>query len=392
MRKRVLVVHNYLSPFGGGNAVAMWTLEALRGTYDLGLLTWQPFGLDAMNRFYGTTLDEGDIRIHYPPRWLRQVVPPARFNLWKHYYLLRQCRRMRPEYDVAICTYNEGDLGGDGIQYVHFPFYYDPRVNPRLRHPLQDYPQQWFHRSTLLMTAYFRLCELTMAFSRARMRRNVTLVNSEWTASRMKEAHGVDAITVYPPVPGTFPAVPWDQRETGFVCIGRIAAEKRIELIIAILSGVRRRGHNVHLHIIGSAGDRDYFERVQALQRDNASWVSLELHISRAQLAELASQHRYGIHAMRNEHFGIAVAEMVRAGCIVFVQRSAGPLEIVAGHEALTYQTPEEAVDKIVAVLGNAAQQEELRQHLARRKELYSTTEFTRRIRELVDRCEARAT
>ena len=30
---------------------------------------------------------------------------------------------------------------------------------------------------------------------------------------------------------------------------------------------------------------------------------------------------RYGIQAMENEHFGMATAEMTRAGCLVFAHR-----------------------------------------------------------------------
>ena len=41
--------------------------------------------------------------------------------------------------------------------------------------------------------------------------------------------------------------------------------------------------------------------------------------------------HRYGIHGMREEHFGMAPAEMARAGAIVWVPRGGGQTEIVGG-------------------------------------------------------------
>ena len=53
---------------------------------------------------------------------------------------------------------------------------------------------------------------------------------------------------------------------------------------------------------------------------------------------------------MKNEHFGIAVAEMMQAGCITFIHDSGGQTEIVNLRE-LRYQTKEEAIEKIIQVL-----------------------------------------
>ncbi|MCL4488721.1 MAG: glycosyltransferase [Chloroflexi bacterium] len=123
-------------------------------------------------------------------------------------------------------------------------------------------------------------------------------------------------MVLYPPVPGDFPPVPWNERENGFVCIGPISSEKNYEDIIAILSQVRARGQAIHLHIVGEiSGQRDaaiYFQRLRELARANSQWVSFEENVSRSELAQLVTRHRYGIHGRRGEHFGIAVAEMVR--------------------------------------------------------------------------------
>ena len=63
------------------------------------------------------------------------------------------------------------------------------------------------------------------------------------------------------------------------------------------------------------------------------------------------AQHRYGIHTMENEHFGIGVAEMVRAGCIPFVHDSGGPVEIVGGRSELRFRdAPEGAAAMAVAM------------------------------------------
>jgi len=216
----------------------------------------------------------------------------------------------------------------------------------------------------------------------------VTLVNSDWTGSKVKEFYGIDAITVYPPIPGDFPEILWDERENGFVCIGRFCPGKRFEAVIEILAEVRAKIPDVHLHIIGTPsmfkGEHEYYPRLVRVARENAPWVLLHENLSREELVQLVSNHRYGIHANVDEHFGIAVAEMIKAGCIVFVHNSGGQVEIVGGDERLAYQTKDEAAQKIMRVIDNPNEQDSLRNYLHSRKGLFSAETFMRQIREIV--------
>ena len=51
------------------------------------------------------------------------------------------------------------------------------------------------------------------------------------------------------------------------------------------------------------------------------------------------ASHRYGIHGMREEHFGMAPAELARAGAIVWVPRGGGQMEIVGHEPALMFDS-----------------------------------------------------
>ena len=64
---------------------------------------------------------------------------------------------------------------------------------------------------------------------------------------------------------------------------------------------------------------------------------------------------------MREEHFGMAPAEMVRAGMIVWVPNGGGQVEIVGNDPRLVYESDEQAIDQIVQVLGNPDEQRRLR-------------------------------
>jgi glycosyltransferase involved in cell wall biosynthesis len=103
-------------------------------------------------------------------------------------------------------------------------------------------------------------------------------------------------------------------------------------------------------------------------------------------LAALAARQRYGMHAFKDEHFGMAVAEMLQAGCVPFVHNSGDPPEIVGRDSRLVYDSAEEAAQKIMHVLGNPGVQDDLRQRLALRKDLYSVEAFVRAIRAEIER------
>ena len=62
----------------------------------------------------------------------------------------------------------------------------------------------------------------------------------------------------------------------------------------------------------------------------NLDWIEWHERLERPALEALAGRSRYGVHLMEDEHFGIAVAELQTAGCIVLVHDSGGPREIVA--------------------------------------------------------------
>jgi glycosyltransferase involved in cell wall biosynthesis len=88
---------------------------------------------------------------------------------------------------------------------------------------------------------------------------------------------------------------------------------------------------------------------------------------------------------MREEHFGMAPAEMARAGAIVGVPRGGGQMEIVGREPALMYESDDDAVQKISATLASASEQQRLREGLAIVSEQFSTTNFMQQVRTIVN-------
>lgn len=373
------MVQPSLQPPGGGNGVCVWMLDALKERYHITVLSQRPVDLKAINTFYGTSLLPGDLTVLLCHPVLARLADaaPIPFSLVKTALLLRACRRIQADYDVLMSVNNEVDFGRRGIQYVHYPWHDLPR-------PIFDL--RWYHRPSYAVPIYQRLCLRLADFSRERMKTNICLVNSNWIGEKVKKLYpGIQTRTLYPPVTGNFPGIPWEDREKGFVCIGRISPEKEIEKIIGILERVRFEDPDVHLHLIGTPDDPGYCDYILGLVRDRRSWISLHLSIDRPSLLQLIGRHRFGIHGMAEEHFGLAVAEMVSGGCIVFVPNGGGQTEIVGDCPDLLYGTREEGVHRIKRVLLSQPLQERLCAYLSDQAERFSIRRFRARIRETVD-------
>jgi glycosyltransferase involved in cell wall biosynthesis len=279
------------------------------------------------------------------------------------------------DFDVVLSTMNECDIGEKAIQYIHYPWAKFPR-------PDADY--RWYHFG-LPLRLYRWGCAALSGYREDGIRNNVTLVNSDWTGEVFKRYYGSDTQTLYPPVPGGFPAMDFDRRENGFVCVGRISVEKELDKLITILDRVRQRGHDIRFHIIGQVDQGAYAEKLRAFAAPHAGWLSFHHDLPRDEMVSLIARQRYGIHGMVGEHFGIAPAELQRAGCITFVPDDGGPVEIVGRDERVIYHSVDDAVEKIDRVLSDNHLRETLVRDVNGRKEIFSEDRFMQEIVEAVE-------
>lgn len=374
--KRVLVIHPSVQPPGGGECVAAFAIQALRDRYDVQLLAFGPPDVGALNAHYGTNLSSRDFTYLDPGcSGLGTRRLPLRLSLLRIAYLQAAARRVvaRLQPAVVIGFHGEMDVGVRAMQYVHFPMLSEPRPDA----------ERWYHVKPLVWL--YRRAALGRV-SLDQVRRNYTLVNSTFVAERYTEAHGIEPAVLHPPVSFAASPQPWDAREDVFVCAGRISREKRIAEVVEILATVRRRGYDIALRLVGHVEQRDYARGLEPLLARHREWVRMEGPLPKAEYARLMAGARYGIHGMREEHFGIVVAEMQRAGCIVFAPDSGGPAEILGGDSRLLVKTDADAVEKIVRVLDDAALQRTLHAEALTRGASYSTERFTK---ELLDHVEA---
>ena len=378
--KRVLLVQPSMQPPGGGNGVAAWVLQALAGTHRVTVLSWRPVEIDPINRFFGTALARGDFDTIVVPRSWRMLADhlPTPATLIKLSLLMRYTRKVSDRFDVIFGVYNETDYGRRGSQYVHYPTYLRPRPKVDLR---------WYHPPQAGLDMYYALADWLAGFSLDRMKSNVTLVNSDWTGEHVEKFLGITTRTLYPPVVDPAPGLPWDRRRNGFLAVGRISPEKEYERVMKIVARARAHSPDLTLTIIGTSDRhaRRYFRSLTALARSLGSWIEFRDNLSRDEVRAMMASHRYGIHGMREEHFGMAAAELARAGTIVWVPRGGGQMEIVGREPALMYESEDDAARKIASTLANPREQQRLRAHLAATSEQFSTANFMRQVRAIVN-------
>jgi glycosyltransferase involved in cell wall biosynthesis len=377
MKPRIAVVHPLLFPGGGSEACAMWTLQALQDEYATTLITMGHPDLRVLNRSYGTSVDAGRIELR------TLAIPPGlgrRFDALRGVRLARYCRRRAGDFELMISAYNVMDFGAAGIQHIA-DFSFDDALRREL--DFEDGKTEGlFHRRSPARTLYLKLAAALAGTDGAGWGKNRTVANSEWTRALLLERLGLDSEVIYPPVSGATSDVPWERREDGFVVMARLVPEKRIELIISVLAEVRQT-KPIHLHILGRRGRSGYARRLEALCRALGDWVHLEGEAYGTAKAALLAGHKYGISGRRAEAFGIAVAEMVKAGMIVWVPDDGGQTEIV-GDSGLTFAGRDQAVSRILSVLTDPGREAALRRQLEARSAAFSSSRFVSETQALV--------
>jgi glycosyltransferase involved in cell wall biosynthesis len=357
----LLVITLGLDSLGGTNAVAAYAVQLLARHYRITVLSYQPQEPSEADRLYGTHLADLAIDWRTAQSSLSRLVDriPHPHFLFALHALMRSARKVAHRFDRCLCLQNEVDLGRACVQYVHFPWSYQPR---------SDAPPIWQESFALrlLLRLYYTACQALSGYSPASMRRNVSLVNSKWTGERLAALGATPVQVLYPPIPGPHSNLSWDQRQDGVVCLGRFSPEKRLDLVVRVLEGAREKHPSLRLHLIGSfKGSPPGFSEHLRPTLEAHPWIQLHEKMGRPELLAFLSTQRYGIHAMENEHFGMAVAEMLLCGCLPLVHRSGGALEIVEDEPALTYADESEAVARMLHLLAHPDEQLRLRRKFA---------------------------
>jgi glycosyltransferase involved in cell wall biosynthesis len=362
---------------GGAESVALWMIETLKTEHEVTLITFSDANWDAWNQQYRTHIRPSEVK-HIQPykNTLLPAILTSRYNAFtaRQHLLLRYFKSNNKQFDFAIGAFNEMDLGMPGMIYFNAPMF--GPLHERYRQ-MFGYPQQNWR------SVYHRLLERTSNFSVDRMRELFCLANSHYVAAIWEQIYKTPAHVLYPPVTTEVLQTPWENRTNDFLLISRMVPEKQIERAVFTIEHVRQKGYDINLHIVSASAVPHYRDYIFGLQKDRKRWLHIHERLSPSELKSLMKNCRYGIHTRENEQFGIAVAEMVRAGLIPFVPDNGGPKEILNEEPLLCFKDANDAIEKICSVLDSSDTQSILRQRLQARGRLFSTEAFQENFKKL---------
>lgn len=377
MKPKVAIFHPPFHLGGGSEVPALWTAQALSKDCLVTLFTMGSLDLEEFNRNLGTTLDGTKIEVVEIPI---PKIFSSRYDALRCYRLHRAARRAARDFDLLISTYNVMSFGKGrrGVQFIA-DFSFSDRLRRRFDVSAGG-KKRLTHGSSPLRWIYIEGARFLAGNFRSQWHHNVTVCNSRWSRDILKDIYDVESSVIYPPVREERTRTPWDKKENGFLFIGRPVPEKGILDVVRILTEVRRRGWKVHLHVLGDNGLPSFRNNLEKIRYANRDWMFLEGLVLGQEKQALLSRHRFGISGRRNEPFGIAVAEMVKAGCITWVPQGGGQTEIV-DHPDLIFENTRDAADKIVRVLGDESLATGLHAHLDRQGWSFSSARFCAEIR-----------
>lgn len=324
MQFNVAIVHDAL-PFYGG---AERTLEALLELYPAAPVYTI---LHRPEVFSGTTLARADIRAS----WLDSF-PGIHANHYRYFPLFPLAVRSFDlrGFDVVISShYAVAHWARTTVRQVHIAYVYTPlRYLWQRADALADRFAAPLRPAVRLSQRLLRRLDRTSA---RRVSRFVAV--SAWTAGLIRHAYGREAEVVYPPV-DVLRFRPSEEPRSGFVCVARLAAHKKLEVVVAAFNRL-----GLPLEIIGNGPER---ARLEGLAGPN---ISFSGGLTDEEVARRLGNARGFVH-MAAEDFGIAVVEAQAAGCPVIAYRGgANPETVVDGRTGLL--VPEQSAAALETVV-----------------------------------------
>jgi len=191
----------------------------------------------------------------------------------------------------------------------------------------------------------------------------VVMVNSNWTRAHIEKLWGVRTSVVFPPCDTfQFSKASSKNKRRIIVSVGQFRPEKDHKLQIEALSCLKMmlkpERNCPKLYLFGSCRDEGDAKRVEDLKsfakaKSVEDLVDFRINVPFDQLKDELGSSLIGIHTMWNEHFGIALVELMAAGAILVAHNSGGPkLDIVEhGRTGFLSTSAQEFAEQLLHVL-----------------------------------------
>lgn len=353
--KKVLIVYPQINSIGGAELVAIQVLDYFLSTnnFIVTLITLSKPNYENIEKFTGIVLNKNKLEIDIPniPRWLLRS--KNKFTLFKIALLNRHAKKISGNYDLCIGAYNEIDFGKKGLQYIHHPLYVQKRL--LIKYNLIS-GNMCLPNSRILDTLLITFYNFISNSSFKGIRRNITLVNSEFMKNIVDVIYTLPSQILYPgflvnDCKDNFDN--WDSRKFQFITIGRISPDKDYDKGLHLFRTITEIFPNSEFIIIGNINDNKYFNELKSKINQLSLPLSFALDVTNQELNNLLKSSKFYVHLKEYEHFGISIVEAIQSGCIPFVHDSGGQKEIVTP-DILRYKDANDLCKKIKLINSNS--------------------------------------
>jgi glycosyltransferase involved in cell wall biosynthesis len=202
---------------------------------------------------------------------------------------------------------------------------------------------------------------------------------------------------LYPPV--SFVKTGDEKKSDYIIICSRIEPSKEIDLLVQTFLSSQILRQTVQLFIAGAVINEniDYINKIKEIIKDQHDIVHLIENPGREEIENYYRRSKIFWHAKgyscdenikpaELEHFGITTVEAMSAGCVPVVINKGGQKEIISsGVNGFLWDTPEELIEKTLAVLQNPEKYQLMSKAARETIDKYSFGEFTKNLRLLLE-------
>jgi len=384
--KKALLYHKQLtSLLGGGTFQPLMFIAEMQKTCDVTLALNEGTDLDAVARMAEIEIDVARVNV--------VALDPDSEFLRKHPALLalvraRRLKRLARNADICVSTANVVDFGKPGHHFIYL-------LSQFGGHAFYDYLMQTKGRLGLkrlyrrLSTALYENIAKPLFGIRPLQKiisdhRECIYPTSRYVEGIVSGFYGkFNSHVFYPPTIFEFGDSSVERDPLLAIYVGRIFAPKRITDLVAIVERARElTGKDLKLHIAGKLTPIPYVDMLKKMESERP-WLKLVGPVYGKEKETFMLSATYALHAERDEAFGIAIAEYMKAGCIPIVPSTGGPVEIV-DNPALVFSKIEDAAQTLANLVDDHAFRSEQQRLCAERAKEFSVSAYRERQQSIV--------
>ena len=379
--KNVLLYYNFSYPLGGGDILPLTFASWLQSRCELTLAVDSEAGFRRALEAFGAPIDAERTKI---APLLPGGLNSRSHNFYWSYRRSLRLKRLAAKADICISAANVIDFGRPAHHFINMLSGVDHAFTAHSGIVRPETSVKGFLVNEVIRPiAGMRSKKRIFADGRERF-----YSNSKYVHNRLAAFYGDFHDTIFYPPTTYEPEAHVDaphREQLRVICLGRISKEKRLTDIIDIVERARGlSGKDIKLTIAGPCGNGGYAKMIRQ-SVEARKWITLVDGVFGKAKDDLLRSGCFAVHARRDEEFGIAVTEYLKAGLIPVVPDEGGSCEVVDRPE-LSYSTNEDAATKLARLVSDSAFAEAMREHCRSRALTFSRSEYEKREADLLEK------